>query len=168
MAKKVLTVATVLLFAAVANAQPEEALQPVGPETAAAPTPAPTVARPAMPAPTVIKPGAVLFIEPSEFGMALAAAILKKKVPVVAGTDREKAEFFVRTVSNAKQEKTGERVAKVLLFGAWAGSGRSFDATVTITNRDGAIIFAHNSKKENFQSAAQNIAKNLKKQIEGN
>jgi hypothetical protein len=44
--------------------------------------------------------------------------------------------------------------------------GKHFEATVTITNRDGAIVFAHNSKKENFQSAAQNIAGEIKKHIE--
>ena len=46
------------------------------------------------------------------------------------------------------------------------GSGRHFSATVTITNRDGAIVFAHNSKKENFQDAAQNVANKLKQHIE--
>lgn len=111
--------------------------------------------------------GARLFIEPSEFGMAVSAAILKKKVPVVVVTDREKADFTVQTTSTATTEKGGERVAKILMFGAFAGSGRRFEGTVTIANLDGAIVFAHNSKKENFQSAAENVAKNLNKHILG-
>jgi len=98
--------------------------------------------------------------------MALSAAILKKHVPVIPTTDSAKADFFVLTVSNATKEGGAERVTKILAFGAGAGSGKHFDASVTITNRDGTIVFAHNSKKENFQSAAQNIAGEIKKSIE--
>lgn len=134
---------------------------------ASAREPAPPILQPAEPAPTRVQRDARLFIEPSEFGMALSAAILKKKVPVVAVTDRDKADFFVQTTSNATKEGTGERVAKILVFGGFAGSGKHFDASVTVANRDGAIVFAHNSKKENFQSAAENIAKELKKHVEG-
>jgi hypothetical protein len=110
--------------------------------------------------------GAKLFIENSDFGMALSAAILKKHVPVTVLTDSSKADFYVRTASSATKEGGAERVAKVLAFGMGAGSGKHFDATVTISNKDGAIVFAHNSKKENFQSAAQNIAGEIKKSIE--
>ena len=51
-------------------------------------------------------------------------------------------------------------------LGGFAGSGKHFDATVTARNRDGIVVFAYNSQKGNFQSAAQNVAKNLKKHIE--
>lgn len=167
MPKRLLVVTLGLFLAMMAAAQAQEPApqQPATPEKASAgslPTPAP-----ATPAPMHIPRDAKLFIEPSEFGMALAAALLKKHVPVAAVTDQEKADFFVKTASNATQEKTGERITKLILFGGFAGSGRHFDATVTVTNRDGAIVFAHNSKKENFQSAAENIAKELKKHIEG-
>jgi hypothetical protein len=121
----------------------------------------------AAPAPTRIPPGAKLFIEPNEFGLALSAAVLKKHVPVATVTDAETADFAVRTTSSATQEKTGERVTKLILFGGFAGSGRRFEASVTITNRDGVIVFAHNTKKENSQSAAENVAKELKKHVEG-
>ena len=155
-----------------------------GTETAAAPPPAspdaPTTATAqaaqlptaaiqptASPAPMRVGRGARVFVEPTEFGMAVSAAFLKKKVPVVVVTDRDKADFFVQTTSTSTSEKTGERVAKILMFGAFAGSGRRFEGTVTMANRDGAIVFAHNSKKENFQSAAENVAKNLNKHILG-
>ncbi len=151
------------LAMATARAQQTQIQQPP-PTAVVAPVTTPT--SPAG-APTRIERNAKLFIEPSDFGTALSAAILKKKVPVVVITDQEKADFFVQTVSNATQEKTAERVTKVLVFGAFAGSGRRFEASVTITNRDRAVVFAHNSKKENFQSAAENIAKELKKHIEG-
>jgi hypothetical protein len=87
-------------------------------------------------------------------------------VPVRITTDREKASYFLESVSEAKTEKTGERVAKVIMLGVWAGSGKSFDASVSITDKDGAVVFAYNSKKSNFQSAAEGVAKNLKQHIE--
>jgi hypothetical protein len=120
---------------------------------------------PSTPAPMIITPGAKLFIERSDFGMALAASILKKQVPVVTMTDSSKSDFFIHTASNERVEKGGERIAKALVFGSWMGSGTHFNATVTITNRDGAVVFAHNSKKDNFQSAADNVAGKLKAQI---
>lgn len=144
----------------------ESAAAAAAPEATAGPAASPApVAAPAGPAPMRMQHGAKLFIEPSEFGMALSAALLKKRVGVVGLTDREKADFFVQTASTSSKEGGGERVAKVLMFGAFAGSGKRFEATVTITNRDGAIIFAHNSKKENFQSAAENIAKEIGKHL---
>ena len=111
---------------------------------------------------------AVLFVEPTEFGQALAAALLKKQVPVRVTTDREKATHLLLETHAAKQEGQGERVAKVLMLGGMAGSGKSFEATVSVTDRDGTVLFAHNMKKGNFQSAAEGIAKHLKKHIEEN
>lgn len=119
------------------------------------------------PAPTRIARGAVVYIEPTEFGMALSAAILKKHVPVVGTTDRSRAAFFVQTTSEQHKEGGAERVAKILVFGGFGGSGRSFNATVTIVNAEGSIVFAHNSKKGNFQSAAENIAKEILKHVIG-
>jgi hypothetical protein len=100
--------------------------------------------------------------------MALTAAILKKNVPVTVVSDSTKADFWIETASMASHEGGAERVAKVLAFGGFAGSGKHFDATVTARNRDGIIVFAYNSQKGNFQSAAQNVAKNLKSNIEEN
>jgi hypothetical protein len=107
-----------------------------------------------------------LFVPSTEFGMALSAAILRKHVPVSAVNDSTKASFFLQSSSVSSKESGGERVAKIFAFGAFAGSGKHFDASVTITNRDGSVVFAHNSKKGNFQSAAENIANEIKKHIE--
>jgi Pyruvate/2-oxoacid:ferredoxin oxidoreductase gamma subunit len=114
-----------------------------------------------------IPAGVLLYVEPTEFGQALSAAILKKRVPVRITTDREKAAYFLASASEAKKEGTGERVAKVVMLGAFAGSGKSFDASVTVTDTEGSVLFAYSSKKSNFQSAAEGVAKNLKKHIEG-
>jgi hypothetical protein len=179
MANKVFAVVVVLMFATLtARAETPVPQQGAAASLATSPTPAstmtqqqttaetvaPTPAATPAPAPMRIGPGSRLFVESTQFGMALSAAILKKKVPVVAVTDRSKADFFVQTVSDEKRAKSGEKIVRFLFTG---GSGDRFNATVTIVNSDGAIVFAHNSKKENFQSAAENIAKNLKKHIEG-
>ncbi len=103
---------------------------------------------------------------PTDFGQALSAAILKKRVPVQITTDRERASYFLASASEAKTQGQGERIAKVVMLGAWAGSGKSFNASVTITNVEGTVLFAYNSKKSNFQSAAEGMAKNLKNHIE--
>lgn len=115
-----------------------------------------------------IPAGAFLYVEPTDFGQALSAAILKKRVPVQITTDREKASYFLASASEAKTEGQGERIAKVVMLGAWAGSGKSFNASVSITNVEGTVLFAYNSKKSNFQSAAEGVAKNLKNHIEDN
>jgi hypothetical protein len=108
---------------------------------------------------------ATVFIEESEFGQALSAAIIKKKVPVLVSTNREKAEFVITETSNATKEGTGERVAKVLAFGVFAGSGKTYEASVTVTNPDGVIVFAHNAKKGDIRGAAEDVANKLKDHI---
>jgi hypothetical protein len=108
----------------------------------------------------------VLFVEPTEFGQAPSAALLKKQVPVRVTTDREKATHILLETHEAKQEGQGERIAKIMVLGGFAGSGKTFEATVSVTDRDGIVLFAHNMKKSNFQSAAEGIAKHLKNHVE--
>jgi len=110
---------------------------------------------------------AVLYIEPTDFGQALAAAILKKQVPIRLTTDRAQASYVLASTSEVSKEGQGERVAKILVSGGLVGSGNSFQASVTITDLQSAVLFAYSSKKSNFQSAAEGVAKNLKKHIEG-
>jgi hypothetical protein len=109
-----------------------------------------------------LKPNDVIYIEDSDFGQALSGAIMKKKVPVLVTTARDKASFFLEESSKATKEGSGERVAKVLAFGAFAGSGKTYEASVRLTNTDGIVLFAHNSKKENIRSAAEHVANKLK------
>jgi ATP phosphoribosyltransferase len=109
--------------------------------------------------------GAAVFIENTEFGQALSAAVLKKKVPVVVVTDREKADYFVTEVSKASKEGAAERVAKVLVFGMFAGTGKTFEASVNCTNRDGIVVFARNTSKPSIKKAAEDIASKLRDHI---
>lgn len=111
--------------------------------------------------PTRIDRNAVVFVEESEFGQALSAAILKKKVPVFVSTAKEKAQFFMEESSNASKEGTGERVTKVLALGVFAGSGKTYEASVKLTNADGLVLFAHNAKKKDIRGAAEDVANKL-------
>ena len=149
----------------VASAQSDSASQAQPSKVVAQPVPS---APSTVPAPAHIRAGDKVYIQPSDFGMALTAAILKKNVPVTVIADSTKADFWIETASKASHEGGAERVAKVLAFGGFAGSGKHFDATVTARNRDDIVVFAYNSQKGNFQSAAQNVAKNLKANIEEN
>jgi len=113
-----------------------------------------------------IPSGAMLYVEPSDFSPALSAAILKKKVPVQLTTNRESASYFLAPVSEEDKEGTGERVAKVLVLGWGAGSGKSRETSIVVTDTNGTVLFAYNTNKGNFQSAAEGVAKNLKNHIE--
>ena len=112
-----------------------------------------------------IPKGAAIFLQNTEFGQALSAAILKKKVPVTLVTDREKADFVITETSQLFKEGSAERVTKVLVFGVFAGSGKTFEASVTCANRDGVIVFARNTSKPNIKSAAEDVASKLKDHI---
>lgn len=116
-------------------------------------------------APSTIKANDVVFVEDSDFGQALAGAILKKKVPVLVTTARDKATFFMEETSLASKEGTAERVTKVLAFGVFAGSGKSYEASVKLSNADGIVLFAHNTKKGDVKGAADDVANKLKDHI---
>lgn len=116
-------------------------------------------------APTLIAPNAIVYVEDSEFGQALSSAILKKKVPVLVTTDQTKATFSLSESSAASKEGTAERVTKVLAFGMFAGSGKSYEATVTLTNADGIVLFGHNAKKKDVRGAAEDVANKLNDHI---
>lgn len=115
--------------------------------------------------PTRIENNAILYVEDSDFGQAISAAFLKKKVPVLVTTTRDKAQFFLEETSNATKEGTGERVAKVIAFGVFAGSGKTYEASVRLTNSDGLVLFAHNAKKKDIRGAAEDVANKLNEHI---
>jgi len=112
-------------------------------------------------APARIALNSVVYIEESEFGQALSAALMKKKVPLLVTTVRDKASFYMEEKSKADKEGGGERVAKVIALGVFAGSGKSYDASVRLTNADGIVLFAHSARKSNARSAAEEVAKKL-------
>jgi hypothetical protein len=96
-----------------------------------------------------------------DFGSAIAAAFLKKEVPVVIVTDATKGQWTIRSISSQKEDSTGTKVAK-LAFGMGGGFTK-FEGTIqVIENESSAVLYAYNVKKGNFQSAAEAFAKHFK------
>ncbi|MGB7024645.1 MAG: hypothetical protein WBD73_12675 [Candidatus Acidiferrales bacterium] len=124
------------------------------------------VAPAAMPAAsTSIVPGSTVYIAPMNgFENYLAAAIEKKKVPLVAVANESQATYVIKGTSEEK--KAGW--AKI----AFSGQIHSDDAaSVQMINRQtGAIVFAYAVNKKNTwhgqQTTAEACAKHLKDQIE--
>ena len=96
-----------------------------------------------------------------DFGAAIAAALVKKAVPVTVVTDETKAQWTIKTVSSQKEDSTGTKVAK-LAFGFGGGFSKFEGAIQVVDHESSAILFAYNVKKGNFQSAAEAFAKHFK------
>jgi hypothetical protein len=99
-----------------------------------------------------------------DFGSAIAAALLKKEVPVSVVTDPSKSRWTIKSVSSQTEDSTGTKVAKMAFmpFGG-VGTYTKFDGTIqVIDNESSAVIYAYNVKKGNFQSAAEAFAKHFK------
>jgi hypothetical protein len=97
----------------------------------------------------------------SDFGVALRAALVKKQVPVKIVTDPAKAAFTIRSTSSHREDSTGTKVAKILVFGG-GGFGHFEGSIEVIDNGSSAVVFAYNVKKGNYQSAAEAFAKHYK------
>ena len=96
-----------------------------------------------------------------DFGSAIAAALLKKEVPVLVVTDLSRAQWTIKSVSSQKEDSTGTKVAK-LAFG-FGGGFTKFEGTIqVIDNESSGVLYAYNVKKGNFQSAAEAFAKHFK------
>ncbi len=115
---------------------------------------------------TQIEPGAKIFIEPMDNGyhIYLAAALQKKKVPLVIVTDESKADF--RLVAVTESEKAGW--AKMLFLGSGATAEQA--SIMIINSSTGNVVFGYNVNKSNSargkQSTAEACAKHIKKKIE--
>jgi hypothetical protein len=147
--------AAALLLGGLGSAQ-ETTAQPAAQDSSTAPA---AVQQPApgaqQPAPTHLFSGAKVFIEDqTEFGMALGASFIEKKVPLTVVADAEKADFTIRTVSEDRKASTASKIFMV-------GRDR-WHATVSIFNRDGILVFAYNVKKNTFQDAANSTANEIK------
>ena len=101
-----------------------------------------------------------------DFTHAITAALAKKKVPVIVVTDPERADFFVRHTSSAKEDSTGTKVAKLVVLGGLWGSSKFEASIIVIDKTSSAVVFSYNVKKGNFQSAAEAFAKHLNNHIE--
>lgn len=115
-------------------------------------------------APATLKPGSKVFIEPMDgFENYLAAAILKKKTPVVVVDSKEKADFIIS--GTAHVEKAGW--AKTIFISGAPQAGASISVKEAGT---GNLSYAYSVDKFNAarasQSTAEACAKHLKEFID--
>ena len=120
-----------------------------------------------------IKSGATVYIELGEVGIKergaaplteggfesyLSAAIMKKGVPLVVVTDKDKAEYIIR--SNVQQKEQSN----------WHTSWTEVSATFSVIDpRSSQIVFAGStSGNGSLMNAAEDCAKQLKQFIEKN
>jgi len=133
--------------------------------------------------PQKVPVGALIFVESGEtvdasnsthkaantdFGIAIAAALRKKQVPVTVVTDVEKADYIIKQTSSASEDSTGTKIAKLALFGGLSGGFHHFEGSMSVVHKEStAVVFSYNVKKSNFQSAADSFAKHLKNHMAG-
>lgn len=110
--------------------------------------------------------GARIFVAPMPNGFEtyIVVGLEKKKVPVVAFTDRDKAEYELSGVSNT--DKAGW--AKMLFLGSQQTNEA---ASIKIVNlKTGNVVFAYSVNKTNSvrgkQSAGEAVAKHINEKIE--
>jgi hypothetical protein len=97
-----------------------------------------------------------------DFGSSIAAALLKKGVPVTVVTDGSKSQWTIKSVSSQREDSTGTKVAK-LAFGGFGGGFTKFEGSIqVIDNATSGVLYAYSVKKGNFQSAAEAFAKHFK------
>jgi hypothetical protein len=108
-----------------------------------------------------------VYIAPIEggFDTFLAAAIIKKQVPVVVVTDRAKAEYEISGIANT--ERAGW--AKMLFMGV--DNSNDMASIKVVYRKSDEVVYGYSVKKGNSyrgkQSAAEACAKHLKEKIEG-
>lgn len=108
-----------------------------------------------------------IYIAPIEggFDTFLAAAIIKKQVPVTVVTDRTKADYEITGI--ASTERAGW--AKMLFMGVDNSNDLASIKVVEIKSSE--VVYGYAVKKGNSyrgkQSAAEACAKHLKEKIEG-
>ena len=113
-----------------------------------------------------IPQGSRFFIGAIEGGydIYLAAAIHKKKVPIIIVTDRTKADFELSGVTES--EKAGW--AKTIFMG---NTNTNEQASIKVVNlKTGTVVFGYNVNKSSSargkQSSSESCAKHLKEKIE--
>jgi hypothetical protein len=98
-----------------------------------------------------------------DFGASIAAAIMKKDVPVTMVTDASKSQWTIKSVSSQREDSTGTKIAKLAFSGAFSGGFTKFEGSIqVIDNATSGVLYAYSVKKGNFQSAAEAFAKHFK------
>lgn len=98
-----------------------------------------------------------------DFGASIAAALMKKEVPVTIVTDPTKSKWTIKSVSSQTEDSTGTKIAKLAFIGPFGGGFTKFEGSIqVIDNETSSVLYAYSVKKGNFQSAAEAFAKHFK------
>jgi len=101
----------------------------------------------------------------ADFDKALAAAIVKKKVPVTLVTERGRAHWIME--GSSSQSEGGRAAAvKTLIFGS--GNSAKTEVTIKLVDIENSMVaYAYyvTIKKDNFKSAAEDFANRFKKDL---
>ena len=98
-----------------------------------------------------------------DFGASIAAAMMKKNVPVTIVTDQTKSKWTIKSVSSQREDSTGTKIAKLAFVGPWSGGFTKFEGSIQVIDNDSSgVLYAYSVKKGNFQSAAEAFAKHFK------
>jgi len=113
-----------------------------------------------------------LYIQPGEDGFEhyVAAAVIKKEVPVTITTKEENADYVLRAAKvEIQQQSTGSKIARCL-FAYCAGMEDRGVASVELAKGD-EIVWSYSVNKgrgqKNRQALAEAIAKHLKDEVFG-
>ena len=78
-----------------------------------------------------------------DFGSAIAAALVKKKVPVMVVTDSTKSQWTIKAFSAQREDSTVTKVAKTALLGPFRGSSTKFEGTFRSLTMKAVPSFSH-------------------------
>ena len=110
-----------------------------------------------------------IYIPPQDgYETYLAAALLKKHVPVVITQNKEQAQFILAGGAKSKEDSTGSKVLNCLVMFCVGITGTT-DATVQLVTPTGEIRWAYSTRigfKDDFRRSAEDLAKHLKKFLE--
>src|SRR5829696_4649368 len=100
-----------------------------------------------------------------DFGASIAAALMKKDVPVTVVTDASKSQWTIKSVSSQREDSTGTKIVKLAFAGAFSGGFTKFEGSIqVIDNATSGVLYAYSVKKGNFQSAAEAFEEGLFRQ----
>ena len=114
-----------------------------------------------------IPQGSNVYIDAMDgFETPLAAALNKKKVPLVVVTDKTQAQYEITGTTEKKKHSTGLKIAAIALGGAMGAAATADQMTGSIQVIDlhsSAIVYAYTATKgDRPQSVAEACAKHIK------
>jgi hypothetical protein len=111
-----------------------------------------------------------VYIQPQDgLESYIAAAIIKKHVPVVVTQNKEDARFLLTSAVQSKTETTGGKIARCLFLYCAGVEGSQIETVQLIDSKTQEVVWAYTVHKGSagaYQSTAEAVAKHLKHFLE--